>query len=206
MKTPPGLTRPVGTIWCVGRNYAEHARELGNAVPEAPLIFLKPASCLLFDRGVLALPADSKRVDHEVELVVAVGPVLSMAVGVDFTVRDIQQTAKAKGLPWTLAKARPGFAAVGNFTLFREGTPFSLSVNGALRQEGDPGLMIWSVRRLIDYLSRHFTVEEGDLLYTGTPPGVGYARTPPVFLKPGDVVEVEIERLGILRNPVAAAG
>lgn len=198
MKTPPGLDRPVGAVWCVGRNYAEHARELGNAVPEAPLVFLKPASCLLFDGGTLRLPADSNRVDHELELVVAIGPTPRMAVGVDFTARDLQQTAKEKGLPWTLAKARPGFAAVGNFAPLRLDAPYTLSVNGTVRQRGEASGMLWSVDALIDYLRRHFPVEDGDLLYTGTPAGVG-------VVKAGDRVEA---RLGdgdsVLRLDVSA--
>ncbi len=199
MKTPPGLSRPVGTIWCVGRNYAEHARELGNPVPEAPLIFLKPASSLLFDGGTLRLPADSKRVEHEVELVLAVGAKRGMAVGVDFTARDIQQSAKNKGLPWTMAKARPGFAAVGNFVPLRPGAAFFLSVNGAPRQQGDPNAMLWPVERLLDYLNRHFAVEEGDLLYTGTPAGVG-----PVAA--GDRIEARLgDGESVLKLTVAAA-
>src|SRR5262245_26221818 len=111
----PGLGRPVRTIWCVGRNYAEHAKELGNDIPKAPLIFLKPASALVGDGGELRLPADSRRVDHEVELVVAAGPRPLMAVGIDFTARDLQDEAKKKGLPWTASKGRRGFAALGNF-------------------------------------------------------------------------------------------
>ena len=95
---PPGLDRPVGAIWCVGRNYAEHARELGHEVPEEPLVFLKPASCLIFDGSTLTLPPDSREVDYEAELVIALGPELRMAVGVDFTARDLQRAAKAKSL------------------------------------------------------------------------------------------------------------
>lgn len=170
---PPGLDAPVGTIWCVGRNFAEHARELGHAVPEAPIVFNKPAACLLFDGGTLELPADSREVDHEVELVLALGPELKMAVGVDFTARDLQRAAKAKSLPWTLAKCRPGFAAVGNFAPLRYGEVFTLSVNGTKRQEGSTEGMIWPPERLIDYLTRHFPVRAGDLVYTGTPAGVG---------------------------------
>ncbi|MDX6768839.1 MAG: fumarylacetoacetate hydrolase family protein [Elusimicrobiota bacterium] len=198
MKTPPGLDSPVGTIWCIGRNYAEHARELGHAVPEAPLVFIKPASCLLFDGGTLLLPADSRRVDHEVELVVALGPELKMAVGVDFTARDLQQTAKSQGLPWTLAKARPGFAAVGNFVPYRGGASFSLAVNGTPRQEGSTGMMLVGVERLIDYLCARFPVEPGDLLYTGTPAGVGVVVA-------GDRVEARLgDGESLLRLTVAA--
>ena len=104
---PPGLSRPVGAIWCIGRNYAEHAKELGNEVPAVPVVFLKPASALAVDGGILRLPPDSRRVDHEVELVVAHGANPKMAVGIDYTARDIQDELRKKGLPWTAAKARP---------------------------------------------------------------------------------------------------
>lgn len=169
---PPGLDRPVGTIWCVGRNYAEHARELGNEVPGEPVVFLKPASALLLDGGTLRLPPDSRRVDHEVELVAAVGPEPRMAVGIDFTARDLQQEAKAKGLPWTSSKGRPGFAAVGGFTPLRADCAFSLSVNGAVRQRGRTADMLWPVARLLDLLDRTYGLREGDLVFTGTPAGV----------------------------------
>lgn len=168
----PGLTRPVGAIWCIGRNYAEHAKELGHAVPTEPIVFLKPASSLLLDGGVLRLPSDSQRVDHEVELVVAVGLSLMMAVGVDFTARDLQEEAKKKGLPWTSSKGRPGFAAVGNFTPLSLPSEFELSVDGEIRQRGGTRDMIFSVEKLIEHLDRTYGLSEGDLIFTGTPSGV----------------------------------
>ncbi len=168
----PGLRRPVGTIWCIGRNYAEHAKELGNGVPDAPIVFLKPASSLLLDGGVLRLPSDSRRVDHEVELVVAAGASLMMAVGVDFTARDLQEEAKKKGLPWTSAKGRPGFAAVGNFTPLILPSELELTVDGQLRQRGSTKDMLFSVEKLIDHLDRTYGLSEGDLIFTGTPSGV----------------------------------
>lgn len=169
----PGLSRPVGTIWCIGRNYAEHAKELGNAIPEAPVVFLKPASSLLLDGGILRLPPDSRRVDHEVELVVAHGLSPRMAVGVDFTARDLQEDAKAKGLPWTSAKGRPGFAAVGNFTPLALPAELELSVDGRVRQRGGTKDMIFSVEKIIEHLDRVYGLAEGDLIFTGTPAGVG---------------------------------
>lgn len=169
----PGLSRPVGTIWCIGRNYAEHARELGSEVPSSPIVFLKPASALLLDGGVLRLPADSRRVDHEVELVVAAGLSLMMAVGIDFTARDLQEADKKKGLPWTSAKGRPGFAAVGNFTPLTLPSELELSVDGAVRQRGSTKDMIFSVEQLIEHLDRTYGLSEGDLIFTGTPAGVG---------------------------------
>lgn len=168
----PGLSRPVGTIWCIGRNYAEHAKELGNEAPASPIVFLKPASALLLDGGVLRLPPDSRRVDHEVELVVAAGLSLMMAVGVDFTARDLQEADKKKGLPWTSAKGRPGFAAVGNFLPLTVPSELELSVDGAVRQRGNTKDMIFTIERIIDHLDRTYGLAEGDLIFTGTPAGV----------------------------------
>ncbi len=168
----PGLSRPVGTIWCIGRNYAEHAKELGSEIPAAPVVFLKPASSLLLDGGLLRLPSDSRRVDHEVELVVAAGHSLMMAVGVDFTARDLQEEAKKKGLPWTSAKGRPGFAAVGNFVPLSLPAEIELSVDGAARQRGTTADMLFTVEAIIDHLDRTYGLAEGDLIFTGTPKGV----------------------------------
>jgi 2-keto-4-pentenoate hydratase/2-oxohepta-3-ene-1,7-dioic acid hydratase in catechol pathway len=170
----PGLDVPLGTIWCVGRNYAEHAKELGNAVPTAPLIFLKPASSVVLSGATLRLPADSKRVDHEVELVVARGAdgALKMAVGVDFTARDLQEEAKKKGQPWVDAKGRPGFAALGPFVPAALPAELTLSVNGAVRQKGATSDMIFSVPTLLDYLDGRFGLGPGDIVFTGTPSGV----------------------------------
>lgn len=168
----PGLSRPVGTIWCIGRNYAEHAKELGSEIPASPVVFLKPASSLLLDGGTLRLPPDSKRVDHEVELVVAAGHSLMMAVGIDFTARDLQEEAKKKGLPWTSAKGRPGFAAVGNFVPLSLPSELELSVDGAARQRGTTADMLFTVSAIIDHLDRTYGLAEGDLIFTGTPAGV----------------------------------
>ncbi|MEQ1918699.1 MAG: fumarylacetoacetate hydrolase family protein [Elusimicrobiota bacterium] len=168
----PGLSRPVGTIWCIGRNYADHAKELGHDVPASPIVFLKPASALLLDGGMLRLPPDSQRVDHEVELVVAAGLSLMMAVGIDFTARDLQEADKKKGLPWTSAKGRPGFAAVGNFIPLSLPVELELSVDGAVRQRGSTQDMIFSVEKLIEHLDRTYGLSEGDLIFTGTPAGV----------------------------------
>jgi 2-keto-4-pentenoate hydratase/2-oxohepta-3-ene-1,7-dioic acid hydratase in catechol pathway len=168
----PGLSRPVGTIWCIGRNYADHAKELGHDVPASPIVFLKPASALLLDGGILRLPPDSQRVDHEVELVVAAGLSLMMAVGIDFTARDLQEADKKKGLPWTSAKGRPGFAAVGNFIPLSLPAELELSVDGAVRQRGSTQDMIFSVEKLIEHLDRTYGLSEGDLIFTGTPAGV----------------------------------
>jgi len=183
----PGLDEPLGTIWCVGRNYAEHAKELGNAVPSAPVIFLKPASSVVLSGGTLRLPRDSKRVDHEVELVVAraADGSLRMAVGVDVTARDIQEDLKKKGLPWTLAKGRPGFAALGPFVTASLPAELRLSVNGTVRQKGTTADMIFPVPKILAYLDENFGPRPGDIVFTGTPAGVGP-------LAPGDRVEAEL--------------
>jgi 2-keto-4-pentenoate hydratase/2-oxohepta-3-ene-1,7-dioic acid hydratase in catechol pathway len=171
----PGLDVPLGTIWCVGRNYAEHAKELGNAVPASPVIFLKPASSVLLSGGTLRLPPDSSRVDHEVELVVARASdgSLRAAVGVDFTARDLQEELKKKGLPWTAAKGRPGFAALGPFAPARLPAELTLSVNGAVRQRGSTSDMIFAVPKLLEHLDCVYAFGPGDIVFTGTPSGVG---------------------------------
>jgi 2-keto-4-pentenoate hydratase/2-oxohepta-3-ene-1,7-dioic acid hydratase in catechol pathway len=183
----PGLDLPLGTIWCVGRNYAEHAKELGNDAPKAPLIFLKPASSVVLSGGTLRLPSDSKRVDHEVELVVASAAdgALRMAVGVDFTARDLQEEAKTKGLPWTDAKGRPGFAALGPFVPAVLPAELLLTVDGAPRQRGTTADMIFPVPKLLEYLDGRFGLRPGDIVFTGTPAGVAP-------LKAGDRVEASL--------------
>jgi 2-keto-4-pentenoate hydratase/2-oxohepta-3-ene-1,7-dioic acid hydratase in catechol pathway len=183
----PGLDVPLGTIWCVGRNYAEHAKELGNAVPAAPMIFLKPASSVVLSGGVLRLPPDSKRVDHEVELVVAraADGSLRAAVGVDFTARDIQEELKKKGMPWTSAKGRPGFAALGPFVPAELPAALALSVNGMERQRGSTEDMIFPVNRLLEFLDATYSLRPGDIVFTGTPAGVG-------VVVPGDRIDAAL--------------
>ncbi len=170
----PGLDAALGTIWCVGRNYADHAKELGHEPPSEPLIFVKPACAAMLSGGTLRLPADSRRVDHEAELVVARARdgSLRMAVGVDFTARDLQAAAKKRGDPWTDAKGRPGFAALGNFVPLRLPTRVRLSVNGAARQDASTADMIFAVERLLAHLDSRFGLRPGDVVYTGTPAGV----------------------------------
>ena len=183
----PSLNAPPRTIYCVGRNYAEHAKELGNEVPKEPIIFLKPASALLLSGGTLTLPTQSSRVDHEAEVVIGIGQggKQSYAIGIDFTARDIQQKAKEKGLPWTLAKGFKGFAAIGNFISAKPPFQFSLSVNGERRQLGDTREMIFSFEFLLNYIGKTFGLGPGDLIYTGTPAGVSP-------LTKGDRVDAEL--------------
>ena len=195
----PGLDLPLGTIWCVGRNYADHARELGNAVPEEPVIFLKPASSVLLSGGTLRLPSDSRRVDHEVELVVAraADGSLRAAVGVDFTARDIQQELKKKGLSWTLAKGRRGFAALGPFVPAKLPAELTLAVNGSIRQRGSTSDMLFPAAELLDYLDTIYGLGPGDIVFTGTPSGVA-----PVAA--GDRVEAALGSQSRLTLSVAA--
>ena len=186
-----GLDLSPRTVFCIGRNYAEHARELGNAVPSEPVVFLKPTSALCGEGSLIRLPAGSVRVDHEVEVVLAIGiggksipesqalaHVAGYAVGIDVTWRDQQDHAKQKGLPWTLAKGLDTFAPVSGFVPASQvgnplELPFRLHVNGSLKQEGSTRGMLFSIPFLIAYLSSRFTLAPGDLIFTGTPPGVG---------------------------------
>ncbi len=194
---PLGLS--ARTIYCIGSDYAEHAKELGNAVPKRPVVFLKPTSSLCRTGERVLLPKISQQVDHEVELVVAIGKrgkavpvekalewVAGYAVGIDVTARDLQDEAKSKALPWTLSKGFDTFAPLGEFVPRAQSGdgPFTLElkVNGNLRQSGNTAEMVFSVSKLIAFLSEHFTLQPGDLIYTGTPSGVGP-------LLPGDKVQ-----------------
>lgn len=187
----PGLEDlNAGTLYCIGRNYAEHARELENEVPDRPLVFLKPRSSIVYEGSPIRLPTESSDVHHEVELVAAIGKtcrrvsagnaleaVAGYAVGIDVTARDIQQAAKEKGHPWSTAKGFDTFAPLGNFLPAREVPDpqqlhLELSVNGRERQSDPTSLMLFPVARLIAYLSGIFTLWPGDLLFTGTPKGV----------------------------------
>lgn len=171
----------------MGRNYALHAKELGNEVPSSPLVFLKPASAALYSGETLRLPAASARVDHELEVVVGIakGGARRVAVGIDFTARDLQAEAKKKGDPWTLSKGFKGFAAMGNFVEAFAPYEFSLSVNGVRRQRGDTRAMVFSIPDLLAYVTETFGLGEGDVIYTGTPEGVAP-------LKPGDKLSAEL--------------
>lgn len=197
-RDPPGLGAPLRTIYCVGRNYALHAAELGNEVPASPLIFLKPAAAALYDGETLRLPPSSRRVDHEVEVVAGIGPDghPRYAIGVDFTARDLQLEAKKKGDPWTLAKGFKGFAALGAFVEAQPPFEFWLSVNGARRQSGDTRQMVFMIDTLLTYVHDTFGLAPGDVVFTGTPAGVAP-------LKSGDVVEAVLgEGLSRLKIPV----
>lgn len=184
---PPGLGAPLRTVYCVGRNFVEHAKELGNPMPTQPLIFLKPASALLLDGGVLVLPSDSQRVDHELEVVAGVcaDGKIRYAIGVDVTARDLQEAAKKRGEPWTLGKGRKGFAALGPFVDAAPPFTFSLSVNGTVRQHGDTRNMVWPIDKLLPFIEATYGLGPGDVVYTGTPAGVAP-------LKSGDHLVAEL--------------
>lgn len=202
-----GTRVPVHTIFAVARNYAGHARELDNPVPESPVVFIKPDTALLADGGTIPLPAVSRDVHHEVELVALLGRggrnipeaqaldcVLAYGVGIDVTARDLQNRAKAQGLPWTLGKGLDGFAPLSVLVPASElpdpqDVELRLTVNGRERQHGHTGEMLFPVARLIHYLSTLFTLQRGDLVFTGTPAGV--AR-----FDDGDVLEAAMGRPG----------
>jgi 2-keto-4-pentenoate hydratase/2-oxohepta-3-ene-1,7-dioic acid hydratase in catechol pathway len=197
----PELT--VHTIFCIGRNYAAHARELKNEVPGTPVIFSKPVTSIIYDGDSVVLPVQSVNVHHEVELVVAIGRegkhipeekaleyVAGYAVGIDLTARDIQDQLKEKGKPWELSKGLDTFAPLGNFISPQDaGNPASirveLLVNGEIRQQGTTADMLFPVDVLISTLSQYFTLHPGDLVFTGTPAGVGP-------IEAGDVLEARI--------------
>ncbi|HEV2131360.1 MAG TPA: fumarylacetoacetate hydrolase family protein [Longimicrobiaceae bacterium] len=204
------LPRP-SKIVCVGRNYLEHARELGNEVPERPLIFLKPPSSLIGDGDAIVLPPESSRVEHEAEIAVVIGRrgrgislegaleyVAGYAALNDVTARDLQ---KADG-QWTRAKGFDTFCPLGAVAPAAGIDPQELEVlcrvNGEIRQQGRAADMAFDIPTLIAYISSIMTLEPGDVIATGTPAGVGPLRA-------GDVVEVEVPGTGTIRNPVIAA-
>jgi 2-keto-4-pentenoate hydratase/2-oxohepta-3-ene-1,7-dioic acid hydratase in catechol pathway len=216
------VPRPEKVI-CVGLNYADHARETGKELPSEPVIFNKFVTAVSAHGDPIVLPKVSRKVDYEAELVVVIGQggrhisreaalahVAGYCCGNDVSARD-WQTGKPAG-QWLLGKSFDTFAPFGPelVTADEIGDPGSLRVqlrlNGRTMQDSSTEQFIFSVPELIAYVSGVCTLHTGDVLFTGTPPGVGFARKPPVYLQPGDSVEVEIERVGILRNPVVAEG
>ena len=173
------LRFPVRRLYCVGRNYAEHVKEMGGEVGrDPPFFFMKPADALVSD-GVFPYPPASADVHHEVELVVALGAggqVFGHAVGLDMTRRDLQAAAKKLGRPWETAKAFDHSAPVGEIlpaAMPLTAGAITLDVNGERRQSGDVADMIWTVAEIIAELGRLFVLKPGDLIFTGTPSGVG---------------------------------
>ncbi|WP_159950205.1 fumarylacetoacetate hydrolase family protein [Rhizobium sp. 18065] len=207
---------PVHRIFCVGRNYAAHAAEMGNAVDRtAPFYFNKPPTGLLLNGSTMPYPPGTSDCHHEIELVIAIGApafriaedaaesiVYGYAVGLDMTRRDLQQVAKDKGRPWDMGKGFEGSAIIGAITKAADFTPdtqrIALAVNGETKQVGHFTDLIWSVAEMISHLSRYYHLTPGDLIYTGTPSGVG-----PVAA--GDVLVGEIEGLETLEIKIGPA-
>ncbi len=179
-------------IFAIGRNYAEHIKELNNERPDEPVIFTKPDTAVLRNNAPFYYPEFSKDIHHEVELVLRISKegknihdkfaskyYDAIGVGIDFTARDLQQKAKEKGLPWDIAKGFNGSAPVSDKFLpvsdFKDlkSINFSLAINGEVRQQGNTNLMLFDFDYIISYLSGFFTLRTGDLIFTGTPKGVG---------------------------------
>ena len=198
----------------MGRNYAEHIKELSNERPDEPVIFTKPDTALLRNNSPFFYPEFSKDIHYEVELVLRIckeGKMIgekfaskyfdAVGIGVDFTARDLQQKAKEKGLPWDIAKGFNGSAPVSDKFIpvneFKDlkNINFSLTVNGELKQQGNTSFMLFSFDYIISYLSKFFTLRTGDLIFTGTPKGVGP-------IKVGDVLSASIENEKLLEFEV----
>ena len=178
-------------IICIGRNYIDHIKELNSDVPTAPVFFMKPDSAIVRPGNDLYFPDHSKQIEHEIELVVKINKPLKnvaakfanryythVTLGIDVTARDLQKECKEKGLPWEVAKAFDRSAPFGNLIELSEvgdinNLNFELRVNGEIRQKGNTGDMIHKVDELISYLSKYMTLKIGDLIFTGTPAGVG---------------------------------
>jgi acylpyruvate hydrolase len=182
-------------IICIGRNYAAHIEELKNEKPGKPVVFLKPDTALLKAGAPFFYPDFSENIHHEVELVLKISkegkyiqPQFAhryfeeIGLGIDFTARDLQDQCKAKGLPWEIAKAFNGSAPIGDFkpvSAFADlkDIDFHLEINGELRQKGNTSMMLFDFATIISYVSQFFTLKKGDLIYTGTPAGVGPVQT-----------------------------
>ncbi|MFM2359216.1 MAG: hypothetical protein RLY16_1209 [Bacteroidota bacterium] len=200
-------------IICVGRNYADHAKELGNEVPTEPVIFMKPKSALLQSHTPFYYPEFTNELHYECELVLRIsknGKYIQerhasnyyngISVGIDFTARDIQNELREKGLPWEKAKAFDNSAAVGKFIDIAPGfnkknVPFSLLKNKELVQQGNSGQMIFSFDKIIENISNYFSLNIGDLIFTGTPAGVGECVV-------GDELEAFIDKEMLLKMEV----
>ena len=203
---------PVGKMVCVGRNYSEHVKELGNKVPEKPVVFLKPNSSLIFSGDKIIYPTFSNEMHHEVELVLLIGKEIKNAnpgkaedaieaygVGLDLTLRDLQTKLKEKGLPWTIAKGFDTSAVVSDFISKREYTltldeKIILSVNGVKRQDDLLNKMIFSPAEIVEYLSSLMTLNKGDIIFTGTPKGVSKVnKGDKIFAQISGIAELSCE-------------
>ena len=178
-------------IICIGRNYVEHAKELNNPVPDVPVFFMKPDSALLINNKPFFLPGFSNEIHHEVEIVFKINRLgknikqkfasryyNEITVGIDFTARDLQHLCKEKGNPWEIAKGFDGSAVLGRFISLsdlknKEDISFRLDMNGRTVQTGNSGDMLFSIDRIIEYVSQFVTLKMGDIIFSGTPAGVG---------------------------------
>lgn len=195
---------PLGKVVCIGRNYAEHAKELDNPIPTEPLLFIKPGSCVVPVEGGFKIPAERGSVHYEAEIAVLLGKSLSLAPGeeevldaisgfapaLDLTLRDLQAELKAKGLPWERAKCFDGACVLAPFVA---GSTFEdladigirLTINGEVRQDGNSALMLNPIVPMIQHMASQFSLQAGDVILTGTPAGVGP-------LNPGDDLVLEL--------------
>ena len=208
-------------IFCIGQNYVAHIRELGNPMPEAPVIFMRPLSCLVAPGAAVHFPRHGKELHYEVEVVVRIGKegrgideldalthIDALTLGADLTLRDLQIAAKKEGLPWDQAKAFEQSAPLGEFLAYDtdsidlDNLNFRCRINGELRQDDTPATMKYPIEYQIHYLSTFTDLAPGDLIFTGTPTGAGARFDPPIWLEPGDVIEVSVPEIGTLRNTV----
>ncbi|MBE9487512.1 MAG: fumarylacetoacetate hydrolase family protein [Chloroflexi bacterium] len=205
---------PVGKIVCLGRNYLEHIRELGNQVPDRAVIFCKPASSIIPDGGTIEIPDYSNDCHHELELALLIGKsgkciseqdaldhVVGYGVALDLTLRDVQAEQRERGLPWEIAKGFDTSCPLSDFVAADQvdnpnNIRLTLTVNGEMRQEGTTAQMMRSVEQIIAEISKFYTLEEGDIILTGTPAGVS-------AIESGDQLVGKIEQVGSLRSTVA---
>ena len=205
-------------VIAIGLNYSSHAGESGSALPERPVIFIKATTSVIAHEGIIRLPAPAPdEVDYEAELCIVIGKtaknvseadaldyVLGYTCGNDVSARDCQRRLDAQ---WARGKSFDTFCPIGPYIVTDVADPQNLDiksrVNGKVMQSSNTRNMIFSVRHLISYCSHNMTLLPGTIIMTGTPEGVGFAQDPPVFLRSGDVVEIEVEGVGVLRNTVA---
>ncbi len=201
-------------IICVGRNYSKHIEELNNQKPQEPVLFLKPDSAIVLKNQPFVIPPFSTNIQHEVEILIKINRIgkhidakfahkyyNEIGLGIDFTARDLQSTLKAKGLPWEKAKAFDGSAVIGNFlpkNSFDDlnNINFILKKNDTVVQEGNTAQLLWKIDELIAYISTFFTLKIGDVIFTGTPEGVGKVETNDVlsgFIEEKQLFKVKIK-------------
>jgi 5-carboxymethyl-2-hydroxymuconate isomerase len=208
------LRLPVGKIVCLGRNYVDHIQELGNEIPQEPVLFIKPATSIIPDGGRIVIPPYSSDCHHEIELALLIGKkgkqiaeenafdhIVGYGVAIDLTLRDVQSRQKAKGLPWEIAKGFDTACPLSDFIPAEKvadphALQLTLKVNDQIRQDGSSALMMRKIPQIIAEMSAIFTLDEGDIILTGTPAGVG-----PIVS--GDILNAEIEQVGRLQVSVA---